>query len=63
MSSHFLAQMAWTHLKEVLNAMRDGSDLCPPLKAALVGVIVIMDSIDVRCISESRFNARVADFI
>ncbi|KAJ7828824.1 hypothetical protein B0H14DRAFT_3718345 [Mycena olivaceomarginata] len=37
---------AWTNLKEVLKAMRDGSDLFPPLKAALVGVTLVMDSID-----------------
>jgi hypothetical protein len=41
------AQMAWINLKEVLNAMRDGSNLCPPLKAVLVRVTAIMDSIDV----------------
>ncbi|KAJ7224877.1 hypothetical protein C8J57DRAFT_1148246, partial [Mycena rebaudengoi] len=41
-----LAQMSWTNLKEALKAMRDGSDLYPPLKAALVGVTAIMDSID-----------------
>ncbi|KAJ6564870.1 peptidase C14 [Mycena vulgaris] len=41
-----LAQTAWTNLKEVLKTVRDGSDLFPPLKAALVGVTVIMDSID-----------------
>ncbi|KAJ7491551.1 hypothetical protein B0H11DRAFT_2228712 [Mycena galericulata] len=40
------SQTAWTNLKEVLNAMRDGSDLCPPLKAALVEVTAVMDSID-----------------
>ncbi|KAJ7430063.1 hypothetical protein B0H11DRAFT_1839265, partial [Mycena galericulata] len=40
------AEMAWVNLKEVLKAMRDGSDLCPPLKVALIGVTAIMDSID-----------------
>ncbi|KAJ7924656.1 peptidase C14 [Mycena leptocephala] len=40
------AQMAWINLKEVLKAMRDGSNLCPTLKAVLVGVTAIMDSID-----------------
>ncbi|KAJ7803862.1 hypothetical protein B0H14DRAFT_2613010 [Mycena olivaceomarginata] len=61
------AQTAWTNLKEVLKAMRDGSDLCRlasptdgpqpdplarspdhcrHLKATLVGVTAIMDSID-----------------
>ncbi|KAJ7455674.1 hypothetical protein B0H11DRAFT_2200324, partial [Mycena galericulata] len=41
-----LAQKAWTNLKEVFKVVRDGSDLCLPLKAALVGVTAIMDSID-----------------
>ncbi|KAJ7860591.1 hypothetical protein B0H14DRAFT_3134823, partial [Mycena olivaceomarginata] len=49
------APMAWTNLKDVLKAMRDGSDLCRlahgsdlccSLKEALVGVTTIMDSID-----------------
>ncbi|KAJ7440850.1 hypothetical protein B0H11DRAFT_2252667 [Mycena galericulata] len=40
------ATKAWTNLKEVFKVVRDGSDLCLPLKAALVGVTAIMDSID-----------------
>jgi hypothetical protein len=35
-------------LKEVLETVRDGSDLFLPLKAALVGVVKIMDVVDVR---------------
>jgi hypothetical protein len=46
------AEMAWINLKEVLKAMRDGSNLCAPLKVALVGVTAIMDSIDVCCVPE-----------
>jgi hypothetical protein len=49
------AQMAWTILKDVLKAVRDGSDLCPRLKEALVRVTVIMDTIDVRCVPEILF--------
>ncbi|KAJ7854139.1 hypothetical protein B0H14DRAFT_3651292 [Mycena olivaceomarginata] len=40
------AEMAWINLKEVLKAMRNGSDLCPALKEALDGVTETMDSID-----------------
>ncbi|KAJ6455033.1 hypothetical protein C8R45DRAFT_1082609 [Mycena sanguinolenta] len=40
------SQTAWTNLKEVLNALRDGSDLHPPLKAALTGVTSVMAPID-----------------
>ncbi|EMD31454.1 hypothetical protein CERSUDRAFT_144952 [Gelatoporia subvermispora B] len=36
----------WVVLKEVLKAVRDGSDLFLPLKAALVGVVEVMDMID-----------------
>jgi hypothetical protein len=61
--SYTAAQMAWTNLKEVLEAMRDGSDLFSPLKAALVGVTAIMDSIEVRCVSESLLKARLADSV
>lgn len=57
------AQMAWTNLKEILNVMRDGSGLCPPLKAALAGVTAIMDSIDVRCVPEILFQYTVADSV
>jgi hypothetical protein len=49
------AEMAWTNLKDVLKAMRDGSALFPPLNVALVGVTAIMDSIDVRCVPEILF--------
>ncbi|EMD30754.1 hypothetical protein CERSUDRAFT_120326, partial [Gelatoporia subvermispora B] len=36
----------WVVLKEVLKAVRDGSDLFLPLKAALVGVVEVMDIVD-----------------
>jgi hypothetical protein len=49
------AKIAWINLKEVLKAVRDGSDIFPPLKEALVRVTVIMDSIDVRCVPEYIF--------
>ncbi|KAJ6455055.1 hypothetical protein C8R45DRAFT_1222671 [Mycena sanguinolenta] len=39
-------QTAWTNLKEVLKALRNGSDLYPPLKVALSGVTSVMTSID-----------------
>ncbi|KAJ6461662.1 hypothetical protein C8R45DRAFT_1108416 [Mycena sanguinolenta] len=39
------SQTAWTNLKEVLKAF-DGSDLYPPLKAALSGVTSVMASVD-----------------
>jgi hypothetical protein len=35
-------------VKEVLEAIRDGSDLFLPLKAALVGIVKIMDIMEVR---------------
>jgi hypothetical protein len=35
-------------LKEVLETVKDGSDLFLPLKAVLVGVVKIMDVVDVR---------------
>ena len=35
-------------MKEVLKAVADGSDQFPPLKAAAVGLVKIMDTIDVR---------------
>ncbi|OCH89629.1 hypothetical protein OBBRIDRAFT_654176 [Obba rivulosa] len=36
----------WLVLKEVLTIVREGSDLFPPLKAALVGVVAVMDKVD-----------------
>ncbi|KAJ6455024.1 hypothetical protein C8R45DRAFT_944321 [Mycena sanguinolenta] len=39
-------QPAWTNLKEVLKALRDDSDLYPPLKAALSGVTSAIAPID-----------------
>ncbi|KAF7367051.1 hypothetical protein MSAN_00964300 [Mycena sanguinolenta] len=38
-------QTEWTNLKEALKALRDGSDLYPPLRAALSRVTSVMDSI------------------
>ncbi|KAJ6455247.1 hypothetical protein C8R45DRAFT_1082583, partial [Mycena sanguinolenta] len=39
-------QTAWMNLKEVLKALRDGSDLYPPLKLALSGVTSVMALLD-----------------
>ena len=48
--------LAWTNLKEVLKALCDGSDVYPPLKAALSGVTSVMDSIEVCFVVESLFQ-------
>jgi hypothetical protein len=53
--------MAWTNLKEVFKAVGDASVLFPPLQTVLFGVTAIMDSIDVRRVSESLFDAQTAD--
>ena len=45
------ATASWATLKQVLKTVRDGSDLFPPLKAALVGVVAAMDAVDVREVS------------
>ncbi|EMD31452.1 hypothetical protein CERSUDRAFT_100308 [Gelatoporia subvermispora B] len=40
------SRTGWRVLKEVLKAVKDGSDLFLPLKAALVGVVEVMDIVD-----------------
>lgn len=44
------AKTGWSVLKRVLVTVRDASDLCPPLKASLVGVVELMDLVDVGAI-------------
>ena len=41
-------ETGWAILKRVLNVVREGSDMCPPLKAALTGVTALMEQVDVR---------------
>ncbi|KAJ6462621.1 hypothetical protein C8R45DRAFT_1080674, partial [Mycena sanguinolenta] len=45
-------QAAWTNLKEALKALRDGSDLYPPLKAALSGVTSVMAPLE--CVGDGN---------
>ncbi|KZV60934.1 hypothetical protein PENSPDRAFT_693838 [Peniophora sp. CONT] len=40
------AKTGWSVLKRILETVRDASDLCPPLKASLVGVIELMNLVD-----------------
>ncbi|KAJ6455259.1 hypothetical protein C8R45DRAFT_1036974 [Mycena sanguinolenta] len=49
-STSSASQTAWTNLKEVLKAVRDGSELYPPFQAALTAVISGMESMD--CVRE-----------
>ena len=43
----FHKETGWNILKRVLAVARDGSDLCLPLKAALVGVVAAMEEVEV----------------
>ncbi|VDC00874.1 unnamed protein product [Peniophora sp. CBMAI 1063] len=40
------AKTGWSVLKRTLATVRDASDLCPPLKASLVGIVKLMDLVD-----------------
>ncbi|OCH84833.1 hypothetical protein OBBRIDRAFT_862666 [Obba rivulosa] len=42
----------WLVLKRVLVAVKEGSDLFPPLKTALVGVLAVIDVVD--CVGEAQ---------
>ncbi|KAJ6454971.1 hypothetical protein C8R45DRAFT_597186 [Mycena sanguinolenta] len=50
------SRTAWTNLKEVLKAVRDGSGLYPPFQAALTAVISGMESID--CLGDGTNELR-----
>ncbi|OCH89133.1 hypothetical protein OBBRIDRAFT_804922 [Obba rivulosa] len=41
-----LGRTGWLALKKTLEIIRDGSDLCLPLKAVLVGVVAAMEMAD-----------------
>ena len=43
-------QTGWSVLKRILETVRDAADLCPPLKATLVGVVELMSLVDVSLI-------------
>ncbi|OCH86311.1 hypothetical protein OBBRIDRAFT_245877 [Obba rivulosa] len=47
----------WLVLKKALETVRDGCDLFLPLKAALVGVVAVMEIVDV-CYSSSLSHLR-----
>ncbi|KAF7367054.1 hypothetical protein MSAN_00964600 [Mycena sanguinolenta] len=56
------SQTAWTDLKEVLKAVRDGSELYPPFQVALTAVISGMESID--CVEDGTNElAKFADHL
>ena len=41
-------KVGWSLLKKVLSAAKDAADPLPPLKAALVSIVEIMNTVDVR---------------
>ena len=53
-----LIKTSWTILKNVLETIRDGSDPFFPLKTALVGVVKVMDIVDVSSAPPNLYNVR-----
>ncbi|KZV76502.1 hypothetical protein PENSPDRAFT_731104 [Peniophora sp. CONT] len=41
-----MGSSGWEAMKQALKAIRDGSDMCLPLKAACVGVVEVMELVD-----------------